>query len=176
MPLFALAIGILFIATGLNNTTGQMFSLLGKEFSGSDNKPSFIPLLISILVIGSLGYYEKIQRLANMFLLLVMVVLVLVNRGVFDEFSKAFKLANGGKGIVPSNTSEGSVFSDNPFSGSALTGGIGNLLGKTGIGDVLNKVDTTINQGRSIYEGVNNARIELKNIFDPQDGGLKGLF
>lgn len=174
MALLALFIGILFIATGLNNTTGQLFDLLGKEFSGSDGKPSFVPWALSILVIGSLGYWDKIQRAANMFLILVMVVLVLVNKGFFSQFTAAFNLPNGGKGIDTSG-SGGSIFSDgssatsssspggilgqaegviNMFGGSALTGQVNGVLNKVQSGvNIANSFGKLTGQITNIFNG-----------------------
>ena len=172
MPLLLLAIGILFVATGLNNTTGNLFGLLGKEFSGSDNKPSFIPWLVSLLIIGSLGYIDKIKPLANMFLVLVMTVLVIVNKGVFQQFTSAFKLSQGGVGIVPSNDPGASIFND--F--SSIVNGSGSSASNsmfTG-SDLLGKVTTTVNRGISIANGIQGAQGQLNTFIGDLNNAFKG--
>jgi hypothetical protein len=127
MPLLFLVFGILLVVTGIKNTSADMFRLLGNEFTGRDGKPSFVPWLIAIFAVGSIGFVDKLKPIANAFLLLIMVVLVLVNRGFFSEFSTAFKLAEGGKGVGLSGSEGTDVLSDgidNLFQGSALTGKI----------------------------------------------------
>lgn len=151
MPILALVIGILFVATGLNNTTGKLFDLLGKEFSGNDGKASFIPWLFSIGAVGALGYYDPIRRLANMFLVLIIIVLILVNKGFFDNLTAAFNIENGGKGLGGGGTNGGSVFEDSEnhvsvMAGSAATTG----AGSNSISDAFNKGLGILNKGNSV--------------------------
>lgn len=90
MP-FALAIiGIMIFVTALRGTTSTLFGLIRDDFTGNGN---FIYWVLSILLIGSIGYVKRLQPIANGFLFLVMVVLFIGagNKGFFSQFMAAIK-------------------------------------------------------------------------------------
>ena len=90
MP-FALAIiGIIIFVTAIRGTTSNLFALLKDDFTGNGN---FIYWVLSLLLIGSIGYVKRLAPISNMFLLLVMVVLFLGagNKGFFSQFMSAIK-------------------------------------------------------------------------------------
>lgn len=90
MP-FALAIiGITIFVTALRGTTSTLFGLIKDDFTGNGN---FIYWVLSILVIGAVGYVKKLQPIANGFLLLVMIVLLIGagNKGFFAQFMAGIK-------------------------------------------------------------------------------------
>ena len=92
MP-FALAIiGIVFMVTAVKGSTGTLFGLIKDDFTGSG---SYIYWVISILVIGSIGYIKKIQPVSDMFLALVLIVMFLANKGFFTTFMAAIKSGAG---------------------------------------------------------------------------------
>lgn len=92
MP-FALAIiGIVLMVTAVKGTTGQFFSLVLSDFTGSG---SYIYWVISILVIGSVGYIKKLQPVSDMFLALVLIVMFLANKGFFSQFMSAIQSGSG---------------------------------------------------------------------------------
>jgi hypothetical protein len=121
MP-FALAIiGIAIFVTAIRGTTSTLFGLIRDDFTGSGN---FIYWVISLLVIGSIGYIEKLRPFANAFLTLVMVVLFIGagRRGFFTQFMSAVQ---SGTSNCPSSSSDSSpsLFGGGQFS-------LENLLGK----------------------------------------------
>lgn len=90
MP-FALAIiGITIFVTAIRGTTSTLFGLIKDDFTGNGN---FIYWVLSILVIGSVGYVKRLQPVANIFLALVMIVLLIGagNKGFFAQFMAAIK-------------------------------------------------------------------------------------
>lgn len=90
MP-FALAIiGIAIFVTALRGTTSTLFGLIKDDFTGNGN---FIYWVLSILLIGSLGYVKRLQPIANGFLALVMIVLLIGagNKGFFAQFMAGIK-------------------------------------------------------------------------------------
>lgn len=90
MP-FALAIiGIMIFVTAIRGTTSTLFALIKDDFTGNGN---FIYWVLSILVIGSVGYVKRFQPIANAFLALVMIVLLIGagNKGFFAQFMAGIK-------------------------------------------------------------------------------------
>lgn len=90
MPLALLLIGTLFLTASVrgNKCGGQqcsdvLFSTMKDDFTGPNN---FIYWGISLFVIGAVGYYKPLKPLSNAFLGLVIIVLLLSNRGFFQSF------------------------------------------------------------------------------------------
>lgn len=86
MPFAFLIIGAVFVTAGLRGTDSDLFSLIKSDFSNEPGKPGFFAWLISILIIGSLGYIEPIKPVSRAFLILLVVVLFLSNGGFFQKF------------------------------------------------------------------------------------------
>lgn len=84
MPFVLFVIGALLVVSGVKKTQGELFALLRGDLVGSN---SFVPWVISILFIGSLGYIKSIRPITNSFLVLVIIVLFLSNGGFFDRFT-----------------------------------------------------------------------------------------
>jgi hypothetical protein len=95
MPFALLIVGIVLVTAGVRDTTGDLTKLVKGDFQGQDN---FAYWLVSILIIGSLGYIEEFRPLSRMFLVLVIVVLFLTNGGVFAKFNQQIF---GGAAAVP---------------------------------------------------------------------------
>lgn len=103
MPLFILLVGLLLVATGINGTTGTLFSLLKSEFTGRN---SFVPWAASIVALGSIGYIPGAKAIANSLLALLFVILFLTKDGFFDQLSAAIDvgLGSGSPGDVANAT------------------------------------------------------------------------
>lgn len=99
MPLAFLAIGAVFLIAGIRGTVedkdGQpgLITLLKSDFTGTN---SFLVWIVALWVLGALGYIPGFKPLANAFLLLVLVVLILANDrqgsgGFFATFNSAIR-------------------------------------------------------------------------------------
>lgn len=94
MPFLIIIIGLLLVVTAFKGTTGRLGQMLVEEFTGQS---SFLYWAVAILVIGAVGYIKPLKGLANSFLVLLIVVLFLSNKGFFGKFSTALKsIASGG--------------------------------------------------------------------------------
>lgn len=82
MPLLFLGTGIVFVLTGLKGDPGALFGLVQGDFQGQGN---FVYWLVAMLVLGSLGYIPALKNLSRMFVALVVVVLLLDNKGFFAQ-------------------------------------------------------------------------------------------
>jgi hypothetical protein len=86
MPYLFILSGSILIIAAVRNTNDQLLSLLKSDFTGKGN---FIYWLLSILLIGAIGYIPDLKPVSRAFLLLVIVVLFLKNGGVFTQFVNA---------------------------------------------------------------------------------------
>lgn len=66
-----------------------LVSLLKNDFTGKNNYWYWV---LSILIVGSIGYIKPLQPVSRAFLVLIVIVLVLSNKGVFAQFNQAFSL------------------------------------------------------------------------------------
>jgi hypothetical protein len=91
MPLLILFIGIVLVAAGINNKIPDLMQLLKEDFRPSDNSPGFHVWVLAIVGLGALGYVKPLKGLANGFLVLVILGLILSNGGFFTQFTAALK-------------------------------------------------------------------------------------
>jgi hypothetical protein len=91
------------VVSAARNTQTQLIGLLKSDFTGKGN---FIYWLISILAIGAVGYIPDLKPVSRAFLVLVVIVLILKNGGVFTQFLQAI---NGTQSVnAGSNTQQSS--------------------------------------------------------------------
>jgi hypothetical protein len=86
MPFLFILSGLVMIVSATRGTNQQLLTLLKSDFTGKNN---FIYWMLSILLIGAVGYIPDLKPVSRAFLVLVVIVLILKNGGVFTEFSKA---------------------------------------------------------------------------------------
>ena len=91
MPLFVLFIGIILIAAGINNKIPVLTALIKEDFRPSDGATPFHVWIIAIVAAGSLGYVQALKGLANGFLVLIIIGLLLSNRGFIVKFTQAIE-------------------------------------------------------------------------------------
>ncbi len=95
MPFIFLILGIMLVTTGVRDTQGDFFNLVKSDFAGNGTiQNSFLAWLLAIGVIGGLGYYKPLKPLSDGFLLLVIVVLFLSNKGVFSQLESQLGIGN----------------------------------------------------------------------------------
>jgi len=83
-----LFIGVVLLVAGARDTQDDLFKLVKGDFTTNGNQKSFLYWIVSILLIGTLGYIERIRPLSRAFLVLVLVVLFIKNGGVFQNLNK----------------------------------------------------------------------------------------
>jgi hypothetical protein len=112
--------GILLTVSGARGTEKDLYALLEGDFTGSN---SFLWWIAAVGVIGALGYVKALQGLSHAFLALILIVLVLSNRGVFQQFTQAIQ-NNTGASVTPPATP-----SQSPTTLPTLSGGYQPLTG-----------------------------------------------
>lgn len=91
MPLFILFVGILLVVVGINNKISELVGLVKEDFRPTENVAGFHIWILAIFVAGSLGYIKQLKPVANAFLVLILVGLLLSNEGFFAQFKSAIE-------------------------------------------------------------------------------------
>ena len=93
MLLFFGFIALLLLVSGMNNKIPELGQAIQMDVIGTEKRTGFFVWAFALIVIGSLGYVKELRPLSNAFLVLVFIVLILSNRGLFANISKG--LNNG---------------------------------------------------------------------------------
>lgn len=80
MPFVLLFFGLVLFIAGIKGTQGTLWELVKGDFTGSN---SFLVWIAAIAVIGGIGYIPKLKPFSVAFMTLLLLVLVLSNKGVF---------------------------------------------------------------------------------------------
>jgi hypothetical protein len=126
MPFALFIVGLFLLITGVKNTQGSLYKLLIADFTGSNN---FIYWIVTILIVGAVGYIPALKGISRAFLLLILVVLFLtkgnpsgIGGGFFAKFQQALNLTQS---VPPSG-----IQSLAPQGGSSAPSGIGSPSGQ----------------------------------------------
>lgn len=105
MPFALLFAGILLITVAIRNRQTEFVQLLRADFSGPGN---FMYWVLALVVLGSIGYIPKARPVANLFIVLILIVLVLkrgnssgVGGGVFQQLTQALGLTETSQQNAP---------------------------------------------------------------------------
>lgn len=95
LPFALLIIGAVLLVSAVRNTQDDLFKLIQGDFTGQGN---FVFWVVSLLIIGAVGYIPKLKPVSDGFLVLVLVVLFLtrgnpsgVGGGFFSKFTQALQ-------------------------------------------------------------------------------------
>jgi len=95
MPLLFIFIGVMLIASAINDKTDQLVGLIKGDFTSSNGKESFIVWVLALVILGMLGYVKELKPISNGFIVLVLLVMILSNGAFFDKFTQALNVNNG---------------------------------------------------------------------------------
>lgn len=96
MPFALLIIGIILLVAAVRDSQDDLFKLVKGDFTGPNN---FVFWVVSLLIIGAVGYIPKLKPISVGFLTLVLLVLFLsrgnpqnaTSGGFFEKFTAAIK-------------------------------------------------------------------------------------
>lgn len=98
MPFVLLMIGILLLTVAVRDQQTAFVQLVRGDFSGPGN---FMYWVVALIVLGAIGYIPKAKPVANLFIVLILIVLVLkrgnssgVGGGVFQQLTSALGATN----------------------------------------------------------------------------------
>jgi hypothetical protein len=99
MPFAFAIIGIVFLIAGVRGKSADLTTLLGNDLKGQNN---FIYWILSIAIIGAIGYVKDLQPFSRAFLVLIIVVLIISednkaqgSGGFFVKFNQAVSQITG---------------------------------------------------------------------------------
>lgn len=87
------------IVSGVRDTHMQFGAQLKSDLTGPNN---FLSYALAIFIVGALGYIDKLRGVSSAFMALIIISMLLSNRGVFQKFQEA--LAQGPETPTPSAT------------------------------------------------------------------------
>jgi len=122
MPLALIASGLILIITGVQNTYAQMGAQI--QMDGA----AFLKWLVAIMAVGALGYVNELRQFSHWFLALILIAMVLSNKGFFNKFTAAINAgptAPNAPASAPSSTttqSTSTVPGITSFLGAGLQG------------------------------------------------------
>lgn len=100
MPFALVFIGLLLIVTGAKNTYREFGAELTADFTGQGN---FTWWIASLGTIGALGYIKELQTFSRLFMTLIIVAMILSNRGVFAQATSALQSGPKTPASAPQN-------------------------------------------------------------------------
>jgi hypothetical protein len=110
MAFVLVTVGLLMIVTGAKGTYAAFGSQIASDFTGSQ---PFTYWLAAIGAVGALGYIDALKTFSRLFLTLILVSMVLANKGFFAKFTAALKqgpiappAGTGAPSSLPSGTAQ----------------------------------------------------------------------
>lgn len=101
MAFALIGIGLILFMAAYQNNVAAFGSQLSADISGSSG---FMVWFVALFIIGALGYVPFLRGVSRWFLVLILVVIFLGNKGFFQNFTAALGVNSGEKddgGIKP---------------------------------------------------------------------------
>lgn len=96
MPFALVFIGLVMIVSGAKDTYRELGAELVSDFTGDGN---FTFWIVAVGAVGAVGYIPALRTFSRLFMGLIILSMVLSNRGVFGKFNEA--LNSGPETITP---------------------------------------------------------------------------
>jgi hypothetical protein len=106
VPFVLAFIAIILIVVGVRGQSTAASKLLASEFTGAS---SFVPWFLAIMALGLVGYFKPIRPVADAFLGLVILAMLLANNGFFVNLTQAFETAQPSAATPPASGSTGAA-------------------------------------------------------------------
>ena len=84
MAFVLIFVGIVLFVVAYNNNQNTFVSLLKADVFTTN----FIYWVVAVFLLGALGYITKFKGLSNSFLVLILLVFVIANKGFFQKFNE----------------------------------------------------------------------------------------
>lgn len=101
MPFLFIGSGLLLLFTGLNGNAAGLYKLLAGDFTGPNN---YVYWMIAIIVLGGIGYIPAFKNLSRTFIVLVLLVLLLDNKGFFAQLQSFISSNSTATNAAPNTT------------------------------------------------------------------------
>jgi hypothetical protein len=89
MPFVFAIFGVVLIVSGVRGTvTGSNPNLVDLVKSDLTGQPNYTEWMVAILAVGAVGYIDDLKELSRAFMTLIVIGLLLSNKGFFSELEK----------------------------------------------------------------------------------------
>lgn len=108
MPFALLFVGIIIFVVAYQGTQNQFYNQLKQDFTGQHN---FLIWIVAIGIIGALGYIDELKKPSDLFLALIIVVMLLSNKGIIANLNSQITGGSASNAVSSPQT-----FTSNPLS------------------------------------------------------------
>ena len=105
MAFVLIIVALLIFVTAINGTTTTLGKFIAEDVFGSQGQKGYLYWFVSIAIIGAVGYIKPLKQLSDWFIVLVILVLFLGNRGFFKQFTNALTTI-GNQAQQPAQTAQ----------------------------------------------------------------------
>lgn len=127
MPFALVLIGLVLLITAILNTYAQFGTQLQTDLLGSKG---FIVWVVALGSVGALGYINNLRTFSHYFMALILISMILSNKGFFQNFQAA--LASGPKAPTAAATVPQTSVSPNASTATINSAITSNTSGATG--------------------------------------------
>lgn len=108
MPFALLFAGLIIFIVAYHGTQNQFYGQLKQDFTGHNN---FLIWIVAIGIIGALGYIDELKKPSDLFLALIIIVMLLSNKGIIANLNAQIIGGSAGNPVSSAQT-----FTSNPTS------------------------------------------------------------
>lgn len=132
MPFALITVGVLIFVTAINNTWRQFGEQVYKDALGTGG--GFVYWAAGLVIVGLIGYVPSLKKPSDLFMILIILAMLLQNKGFFTQLQSGLAAGAGGAAAAPAANPIGSPNVSGLFSGGLqsiltqgenLTAGIG---------------------------------------------------
>ena len=134
MPFVLIIIGAYLLVCALRGSENALGLLLKGDFTGQSN---FVYWLVAVLIVGSIGYVPAFRKISDLFLVLLVIVLLISDKGFFAKITSAIQQADSASNAT-GKLASASANSD--LAGAGGSGGTGASGGSGGIGSAISSL------------------------------------
>lgn len=88
MAFILVLIGLLLVVSAIRGTQAELGSQVVSDFTGPGN---FVYWILALGIVGAVGYVGDLQKFSRAFMALLIIVLLLSNKGFFNQFTKSIQ-------------------------------------------------------------------------------------
>lgn len=134
MPFALVTAGLLLFLTAINNTWRQAGGQVYKDLFSEDG--GFVYWAAGLVIIGLIGYVPSLKKPSDLFMILVILAMLLQNKGFFAQLQSGLQ---SGPGAAGSTATPAATTSNTSTASGLLSGPLGAMLiqaqnGAAGIG------------------------------------------
>jgi hypothetical protein len=95
-------VGVVLLLAAIRDKVGDVGEILAEDFQSGGGSPGFLAWIVVIVMLGIVGSWKPIRPVADAFMVLILVVVVIANRGFFPELMRQLNAPSGGKSAAAS--------------------------------------------------------------------------